>query len=84
MLLCDAMRGIMISSYDSVKDQILNNVFDAIEYENYDSKWKVDGRALYEKVDKLSEFQTYCITCMANEFWKENCNKSIKEAFLIE
>lgn len=84
MSLCDAMRGVMISSYYSVKDQILNNVLDAIEYENYDSKWKVDGRALYEKLDKLSEFQTYCITCMTNEFWKENCNKSIKETLLIE
>lgn len=77
------------------KDVLLANVEDAIIYEGLDQMFGIDKEQLLDKIDKLTEFQCFCVIrqayevrCLLNEKEKVNidnsCDEDIKRIFGIK
>ncbi len=45
---------------------------DAIALDGLDKKWKIDGKALVEKLKNLSEIQALALVDAAERFWQAN------------
>ena len=81
-LVFDALNGALL---DDAKNARLfwASVEDAIKLEKLDIKWGVDGKALVEKLVKLTDLQKFAVIDLAERFWTLATNNpmlEIKEA----
>jgi hypothetical protein len=66
-LIVDALNGSLIFPYSA--QVVWAEVADAIQMDGLDEKWKVDGKALVERLRALTAFEQLAIADAAERFW---------------
>lgn len=92
LLIISAFNGTLYSPNTvNPKAVLIGNVQDSIVLENYDIIYNVDKTALLNKLDRLTQFQSYVVLQMAFDFWSLPDSKrqgtdmieTIKDIFII-
>lgn len=85
MLIVDVCNAYLYHSSGSPKAALLLEVGDGIAIERLDEKWKIDNKALIEKIKGLTEYQAYTVLTMAFEFWSldKPTDKDAERIFLV-
>jgi hypothetical protein len=66
--ICDMLSSTLIITDLSVRSILSAAVFDS---DGLGKKWGVDPEVLSQKISRLTEFQSYVLTKIADEYWKK-------------
>lgn len=75
-LILDVMNGTMLTP-QMAGQQIGGNVADGIALDCLDKKWEIDGKALNDKISKLSLIEAAAIEIWAISFWETRAYESV-------
>lgn len=78
-LIVDALNGTAYDGIIAPSTWLLASIEDAVQLGRLDTKWKVDGRALLDKLCGLSDAQALAVIDAAERFWVQNPLGDIKE-----
>jgi hypothetical protein len=87
-LLISIFNGCMYTPWNNDKEVLLMMLEDGTSYEGLDELYDVDSEKMFEKLQKLNEFESFTVIRMAFEFWERNSilggEELLKEIFGIE
>jgi len=83
-LIADALDGISFGPW--AVEHLWLNIRDAIILEKLDTKWRVEGEALVEKLESLTPLQSLAIIDASERFWQksrpeEDITEGVKKVF---
>jgi hypothetical protein len=76
-LLFDVLNGTIFSASTSKPDFLAIEVQDGCELDGLDKKWKVDQKALIDKIMGLTFAQCFFLIDWVNVFWQKNNKKKL-------
>lgn len=87
-LLISTFNGFMYTPWNNDKEVLLRMLDGGISYEGLDELYDVDSEKMFEKLQKLNEFESFTVIRMAFEFWERKSvfggEELLKEIFGIQ